>query len=120
MKTHSYKDLIVYQKAYKLALNIYKATESFPETEKYGLVSQLRRCAVSIPSNIAEGYRRGRKEYMQFLKIAFGSCAEMETQASLSHDLSYLGKSEHEKISCLNEEVSKLLTVIIRKMESSK
>jgi four helix bundle protein len=119
MKTNTYKDLIVFQKAYNLALDVYKATKYFPEAEKYGLVSQLRRCAVSMPSNIAEGYRRGRKEYIQFLKVAYGSCAEMETQISISNDLGYLSKPLYQRISGLNDEVSKLLGSMIRKMESS-
>ncbi len=73
-KIQSYKDLIVYQKGYKLALEIYRVTKKFPKEEIFGLVSQMRRSAVSIPCNIAEGYRRNhRKEYIQFLYIASGS-----------------------------------------------
>lgn len=118
MKTNSYKDLIVYQKAYVLALEIYKATDAFPGTEKFGLVSQLRRCAVSIPSNIAEGYRRGRNEYLQFLRIAFGSCSEFETQISLSKDLGYLKSEDFQRLYSLQEETSKLLATVIRKMRT--
>jgi four helix bundle protein len=118
MKTKTYKDLIVYQKAYDLALSIYTATEKFPDNEKYGLTSQMRRCAISIPSNIAEGYRRGQKEYIHFLKIAFGSCAEFETQLSISKDLGYLKSSDFQKLYPLQEEVSKLLCTIIRRMEN--
>ncbi len=69
MKTgtiESYKDLIVYKKAYELVLAIYEMTNNFPESERLGLTSQLRRCSVSVPSNIAEGYRRGRKEYVRY------------------------------------------------------
>ncbi len=97
-KTRSYKDLSVYKKAYEMTMEVYRLTKIFPNDEKYGLVSQLRRCSVSIPSNIAEGYRRGRKEYIQFLKIAFGSCAEMETQISLSFDLGYISELQYNKI----------------------
>ena len=87
----SYKDLIAYQKAYELALNIYRATQNFPKIEQYGLVSQMRRSSVSIPSNIAEDYRRKhRKEYIQFLNIAYWSSGELETQISLSHNLEML------------------------------
>lgn len=118
MKTKTYKDLIVYNKAYEMAIVVYKATKEYPDSEKYGLVSQLRRCSVSIPSNIAEGYRRGRKEYVQFLKIAFGSCAELETQISISKDLDYLKTADFQKIYSLQEEVSRLLGAIIRKMET--
>lgn len=114
----TYKDLIVYQKAYELALSTYKATEKFPNSEKFGLTFQMRRCSLSIPSNIAEGYRRGQKEYVHFLKIAFGSCAEYETQLSISWDLGYLETSEFQKLYPLQEEVSKLLNTIIKKMET--
>jgi four helix bundle protein len=83
----SYKELIAYQKSYELVLHIYRITRSFPKEEVYGMTSQIRRAAVSIPSNISEGYMRGSKEYIQFLKIALGSAAELETQLSLSKDL---------------------------------
>jgi len=81
MKTRSFKDLIVWQKSYKLVLEIYKMTKGFPKTEIYGLSQQMRKASVSIPSNIAEGYGRKHKaEYKQFLSIAYGSLLELETQ----------------------------------------
>ena len=114
----SYKDLIVYKKAYELALKIYKSTEHFPKTEIYGLVSQMRRAAISIPSNIAEGYRRkSRKEYIRFLNIAYGSSGELETQISLSHDLQMLNKDDFIELQSLNEEVSKLLYNLIKSLQ---
>lgn len=80
MKTKSFKDLIVWQKAYKLVLEIYKLTQNFPKEEIYALTQQIRKSSVSIPSNIAEGYgRQYNKEYMKFLSIAYGSLCEMET-----------------------------------------
>ncbi len=95
MKTKSFKDLVVWQKAYKLVLEIYKITKDFPKPETYGLAQQMRRAAVSLPSNIAEGYgRRHRTEYQQFLSIAYGSLLELETQYLLSIDLNYTNKSE--------------------------
>jgi len=110
----SYKDLIVYQKAYQLSLQIYKVTESFPKTEIYGLVSQMRRSAVSIPANIAEGYRRGhRKEYIQFLRIAQGSCGELETFLSISKDLDFIKEKEFEEFEKVQEEISRLLQALI-------
>ena len=113
----SYKDLIVYQKAYQLALSIYKATENFPKAEMYGLVSQMRRASVSIPSNIAEGYRRkNRKEYIQFLSIAYGSSGELETQIALSDDLKMLNKDDATRLHDLNDEVSKLLFKLIKSL----
>jgi len=93
----SYKDLIVYQKGYKLALEIYQSTKDFPREEVYGLVSQMRRSAVSIP--IAEGYRRRhRKEYIQFLHMANGPCSELETLISLSYDLNLLDKDVYNRL----------------------
>ena len=95
MKTRSFKDLIVWQKSYKLVLEIYKMTKGFPKTEIYGLSQQIRKASVSIPSNIAEGYGRKHKaEYKQFLSIAYGSLLELETQYSLAVDLKYVGKCE--------------------------
>ena len=110
----SYKDLIVYQKSYKLALVIYQITKNFPKEEIYGLTSQMRRSSVSIPCNIAEGYRRGhRKEYIQFLYVAHGSCGELETLLSLSQDLGLIEKDLFENLYRLQEEVSKLLKGLI-------
>jgi len=106
----SYKDLIVYQKAYKLALEIYKVTKNYPKEEVYGLVSQMRRSAVSIPCNISEGYRRGhRKEYIQFLHMAHGSCGELETLLSLSMDLGFIEKELFKSLYQQQEEISRLL-----------
>jgi len=95
MKTTSFKDLIVWQKAYKLVLEIYKMTRAFPVSETYGLAQQARRAAVSIPSNIAEGYgRKHQAEYKHFLSIAYGSLLELDTQYLLSVDLKYTGRNE--------------------------
>ena len=87
--------MIVWQKAYKLVVDIYKITRGFPKDEIYGLSQQMRRAAVSIPSNIAEGYGRYYpKEYKQFLSIAYGSLCELETQYLLSIELGYANKNE--------------------------
>jgi four helix bundle protein len=113
----SYKELTVYQKAYELSLRVYKTTEKFPAEEKFGLISQMRRAAVSIPCNIAEGYRRrGRKEYIQFLHIAFGSCGELETLLFLSKDLYLLEDSNFNVLYILQEEVSKMLYKLINSL----
>jgi four helix bundle protein len=94
-KTQSFKDLIVWQKSYKLVLRIYEITKNFPKSETYGLSQQMRRASVSIPSNIAEGYGRKHKaEYKQFLSISYASLAELETQYMLSVDLKYTTKCE--------------------------
>jgi len=95
MKTRSFKDLIVWQKSYKLVVEVYKITKTFPKEETYGLSQQMRRAVVAIPSNIAEGYgRQHSKEYKQFLSIAYGSLCELETQYLLAIDLDYVIKSE--------------------------
>ena len=108
MKTRSFKDLIVWQKSYALVLEIYKLTQSFPKSEQYGLSSQMRRAAVSIPSNIAEGYGRKHKaEYNHFLSIAYGSLLELETQSLLARDLKYT--EENEKVEKLIKEVGRML-----------
>ena len=108
MKTQSFKDLIVWQKAYRLVLEIYKMTKDFPKFEIYGLAQQMRRAAVSIPSNIAEGYGRKHKaEYRQFLSVAYGSLSELETQYLLSIDLQYT--ENHKVIENLLKEVGGML-----------
>ncbi|MCX5781617.1 MAG: four helix bundle protein [Elusimicrobia bacterium] len=108
MKTNSFKDLIVWQKSYALAKEIYLVFEKFPKNETYGLTQQMKRAVVSIPSNIAEGYgRQYNKEYQQFLSIAYGSLCELETQYLMSVDLKYIDKSE--RIENLLKEVGGML-----------
>ncbi len=116
----SYKELAAYQKAYQLVLKIYDMTGVFPKEETFGLTSQMRRCAVSIPSNIAEGYVRGSKEYVQFLKVALGSATELETQLSISKDLGYVENGVYPEVLLLNEEVIKLLKTYISSISKNK
>ena len=95
---------------------IYRFTEKFPKTEIYGLVSQMRRSAVSIPSNIAEGYgRRSHKEYLQFYSIAYGSALELETQLIISKDLNFVSEEGFTDIEDLLREVVKMLYVMVYK-----
>ncbi|MEK7106022.1 MAG: four helix bundle protein [Patescibacteria group bacterium] len=109
-----YKDLIVWQKAIELVVTIYSATKKFPQIEQYGLVSQMRRCAVSIPSNIAEGSRRSTiKDYKQFLHIAYGSGAELETQLEIAKRLSFGAQDDYNRIDGLLEEVMRMLNKLI-------
>jgi four helix bundle protein len=115
----SFKDLKVWQKAYQLCLEIYKVTGNFPADEKFGLTSQMRRAAISIPSNIAEGY--GRKtipDYVRCLYIAYGSTCELETQTLLSGDLEYLDKNI--KVSLLEKinEVERMLMALTKSLEN--
>lgn len=117
----SYKELIVWEKSCKLVLEIYKITSTFPGDEKFGIISQMRRAAVAIPSNIAEGYMRGsKKEYIQFLRIAFGSGAELETQLIISQKLGYIQhESLHNATLLLLSEVMKMLNAIISKLSNT-
>jgi four helix bundle protein len=119
MKINSYKELIVWQKSMNLARLVYEATKSFPKSETYGLISQLRRSTVSIPSNIAEGYaRKSRKEYLQFYSIAYGSVLELETQVMLSKDFKYIETRHFDEIMSLIGEVSKMLHSLILKLNA--
>jgi len=95
MRTKSFKDLIVWQKAYRLAREIYSATDKFPKAEKYCLGQQMRKASISVPSNIAEGYGRPHgKDYSRFLAISYGSLCELETQYLLSVDVGYSARNE--------------------------
>lgn len=114
-----YKDLIVWKKSYSLSLLIYKITKAFPNDERYGLASQMRRCGVSIVSNIAEGDRRQYiGEYVQFLYVSFGSCSELETQIMIARDLEYLKDKELKEIVDLITEISKMLISMISKLKN--
>ena len=113
----TYKDLKVWQKADKLVIEIYKITKSFPKEEIYGLTSQLRRAALSIPTNIVEGYtRKGDKELSRFVSIAIGSMAETEYLLDVSKRLGYMNGTEFEKIEALRSEVGKLLWKFYKKV----
>lgn len=115
----SFRDLIVWQKSFELSLAVYRVTDSFPREDLYGLTSQMRRSSVSIPSNIAEGrHRGGRKEFRQFLQVAFGSGAELETQLEIAKELGRIDSDDYQKLSDLLTEVMKMLNVMIRKMSS--
>ena len=103
---HNFKELKVWQEAMTLAKEVFVVTRIFPAEEKYGLISQINRCSVSIASNIAEGAGRGsNKEFNQFLNIALGSCFELETQLLLSNDFNYITK---EQTLLLTEKVCKV------------
>lgn len=106
----SYKDLIVWQKGMRLVSEIYKLTERFPKSEVFGLTSQIRRAAVSIPANLAEGYgRKHRAEYAQFVKIAFGSGAELETHLLIAQNINFIKKEEAAEAEALLDEVMRML-----------
>ena len=112
-----FKKLIAWQKSYELSLEIYKITKDFPEHERFGLISQMRRAAVSVVANIAEGYERPhRKDYLKFLVIAKGSLSELETFLLLSRDLRYLKMDQYGQIAARREEVGRLLNGLIRSL----
>jgi len=113
----SHKDLFVWQKGIELVMEVYRLTKDFPPNEKFGLVSQLRRAAVSIPSNIAEGRsRKTRKDFTQFLRIALGSTAELDTQLIISDQLSFISSMDYNKISLRLDEIGKMLNSMIKKL----
>jgi len=115
----NFKELKVWEKAYQLCLDLYKATAEFPNEEKYGLSSQMRRSAISIPSNIAEGY--GRKtipDYVRCLYIAYGSTCELETQTLLSGDLNYLNEADQSSLLEKIKEVERMLMAPIKSLEN--
>ena len=119
IETNSYKELIVWQKSMNLVVEIYKLTEFFPKSEIYGLTSQMRRCAVSIPSNIAEGRRRGsKKDYRHFLIIAYGSGAELETQIEITKRLSFSKNINFVKVDGLLNEVMRMLNKMLSTLKS--
>jgi four helix bundle protein len=116
-KVKHYKELKIWQKGMALTKEVYRVTEKFPAGEKYGLAAQLRRAAVSVPSNIAEGQARsGTREFLQFLSHASGSLAELETQVLLSVDLGYCGALDVSSISREIAELQKMLAAIRRKL----
>ena len=110
MSEAGYKKLIVWQKADKLAKDVYIKTKGFPEEERYGITSQLRRAAISVPLNIVEGCaRQSKKELKNFANIALGSLAETEYLLDFSRSLNYLTESDHDALQSLRQEVGNLL-----------
>ncbi|MDO8536733.1 MAG: four helix bundle protein [bacterium] len=106
----TFTEIIAWQKAHALVLEIYKITEEYPDNEKFGLVSQTRRCAVSVPSNIAEGFKRKSKnDSIHFYNIAEASLEELKYQTLLAHDLGYISKREYASLAQLLDETGKLI-----------
>lgn len=116
----SYRDLVVWQQAMDLAVAVYEATGSWPKEELYGLTSQTRRAASSVPANIAEGYGREiRGSYQQFLRIAQGSLKEMETHLLIAERIGLIKLENLQKLETRSESVGKLLRLLIRKLSDS-
>ena len=119
MRNH--KDLIVWQKSMALVRRLYEVTRAFPQEELFGLTSQMRRAAVSISSNIAEGYGRiYDKERINFLSIALGSASELETQLIISNDLGFMNEADSAGLSSLNNEVILMLSSLIKGLRCGK
>ena len=118
MEIKSFKELIVWQKSIELVKEVYRATNSFPSSEQFGLTSQMRRAAISIPSNIAEGKKRStRKDFTNFLFMADGSAAELETQIIIAKDL--YPEIDYQKSEGLLLEVQKMLSAMIKKLKAN-
>jgi four helix bundle protein len=116
MKT--FRDLKVWEKSMLLVTKIYSITNDFPNEEVYGLSSQIKRSAISIPSNIAEGYGRdGKKDYLKFLNISISSLFELQTQIEIAYNLNYFSKEEFDKIYEDSREVERMLSSFIRKVK---
>ena len=113
----NFKDLLVWQRGMELAKRIYEITQRFPPDERFGLVAQMRRCAVSIPSNLAEGQARHTTgEFVQFISHSEGSLAELETQLRLSLDFGYCDAVETEGLLVFMEELRKMLNALRRRL----
>lgn len=109
-KIKSYKELLIWQKGIALVKEVYKLTKKFPRTEKFGLISQIHRSAISIPSNIAEGQaRQHSKEFRQFLFMALGSLAELDTQLNIALELNYINQDE---LAIIDEKVTEIRRMI--------
>lgn len=117
----NFKELIVWQKSMDLVERVYLETKSFPNEESYGLTSQLRRCVVSVPSNIAEGFGRGQTgDYIRFLKIARGSLHELETQLLISERQGYVKQRALKDSESLINEIERMLNSLITKLETKR
>lgn len=110
----TYRELLAWQKSIALAKSVYQLTADYPVDERFGLVNQMRRCSVSIPSNIAEGFGRGSdKELVQFLYISLGSSNELDTQLTISYELSFIEEKRFREVEMMNREVNKMLASLI-------
>ena len=120
MKVKDYKDLKVWQKGIEIVDVTYELTDNFPRTEVYGLSGQMRKAAISIPSNIAEGFvRRGTKEYRQFLHVSLGSCAELDTQMVIANRRKYVDDNEFKRLAEELNHETRMLVSLIGKLDAN-
>ena len=116
-----FRQLKVWEKSHQLALAVYKATKELPKEELYGLTSQMRRAAMSIPTNIAEGCGRNTDaEFARFLQIAMGSASETEYQLLLSHDLGFLNKEQYDRLNLDVTEVKRMLASLLKTLRADR
>ncbi len=116
-KIKSFKDLNIWKKAVELVRNVYRTSCNFPREELYGLSSQMRRSAISIPFNVAEGFRRKHnKEYKQFLYVALGSCAELETQVEIAFLLDYINNADRNVLLEAIDHICRMTSNLIKKL----
>jgi len=114
-KIKNFKDLKIWQRGMELTKAVYEITDSFPQKEAYGIVSQMRRSAVSVPSNIAEGFmRKHNKEYKQFLYVTLGSLAELETQVIISEQMGFITCEKSQEFQSQIEEIVRMTTGLIK------
>jgi len=119
-EVRSYKDLVVWQKSMALVTEVYRASQEFPKEELFGLTSQTRRAAVSVPSNIAEGHARtSKKEFQYFLSNARGSLAELETQLTIAHQLAYINATAINQLLDRLGEVGRILSGLLSSLKRS-
>lgn len=117
MPISSYRDLPVWQKAVAFVTQIYEASRRFPDDERFGLTSQIRRCSISIPSNIAEGYgRHATNDYIRFLRISVGSVFEVQTQLLIAKNLGSIEETDYVELEQTTHEIERMLTRLIRKL----
>jgi four helix bundle protein len=117
----NFRDLKVWEKSHLLTLDVYRATAKFPSDERFGLISQMRRCAASVPANIAEGCgRRGNGEFHKFLQIATGSASELAYHFMLSRDLGFLDAMTYAEFDSKINEIQKMLAGLILKVDSER
>jgi four helix bundle protein len=116
-KIRTFRDLLIWQKLIKLVTQIYEVTKIFPKEEAFGLTSQMRRCAVSIPSNIAEGHgRNSTRDYLRFLQIATGSLYELQTQLVIANNLSFFSEEAFISLEENAREIERMLSSFVRKL----
>ncbi len=116
----SFRDLQVYEKSYKLSIEMYRYANTLPSEERYGLISQIKRASTSIPLNIAEGYgkRESAAEFKRYLLMAKGSCNEMQVLLDMSKDLRYMSEADHGSLAEAYDEIARMLSGLIAKWKA--